>query len=231
MIVTMESEKKSVVKIIRRIFTGVAVAVLSFLTVLVVYVMISRMHGKVAQVFGASVLKVITGSMEPSIHQGDYILVKKTDTDKLKVDDIICFYSEDSTIYGMPNTHRIVGTDSEGNFVTKGDANNYADSVTVSPEKVIGKYDGKVRILRWINSLASVKKIIFLLVIITVTATAVYEVKTITKITKECKEEKEKEIEEEKQRLIREKIEEQKRILYEQGYKPDEKTEDNKGGG
>ena len=149
-------------KIIKRIFTVAAVVVLSALTVIVIYVMVCGMNGKAAEIFGVSVLKVVTGSMEPSIHQGDYILVKKTDTDSLREDDIICFYSKDSRIYGMPNTHRIVKVLDDGSFVTKGDANNQQDTAAVTPDSIIGKYQGKIRFLRWLNSFTSLKKIIFL---------------------------------------------------------------------
>lgn len=45
--------------------------------------------------------------MEPSIHEGDYIYIKRTDTDSLKAGDIISFYSQDDSIKGEINTHRI----------------------------------------------------------------------------------------------------------------------------
>ena len=61
--------------------------------------------------------------MEPSIHEGDYIYIKRTDTDSLKAGDIISFYSQDDSIKGEINTHRISEVLSDGTFVTKGDAN------------------------------------------------------------------------------------------------------------
>ena len=67
------------------------------------------------------VLKVVSGSMEPSIHEGDYIYIKKTDTDSLKAGDIISFYSQDDSIKGEINTHRISEVLSDGTFVTKGE--------------------------------------------------------------------------------------------------------------
>ena len=127
-------------------------AALTALVALTVYIMVCNMRGEVAGVFGVSVVKVVTGSMEPSIHAGDYIVLKQTDPDELRVGDVICFYSRDSAIYGKPNTHRIVSVLDDGSFVTKGDANPISDSVTVPPETIIGKYDGKVGFLRWIDS-------------------------------------------------------------------------------
>ena len=100
-----KSKAKSVAK---KAVIGVLTAVLAALTALVVYIMVCNSQGRAASLFGTSVLKVVSGSMEPSIHEGDYIIVRKTDISKLREDDIICFYSNDSAIYGLPNTHRIV---------------------------------------------------------------------------------------------------------------------------
>ena len=156
--------------------------------------------------------------MEPSIHEGDYVIIKSIDADKLKVGDIITFYSEDSSIYGMLNTHRIVDIDENGDFVTKGDANPYKDSATVKKENVIGIYSGKSRFLKWINSFASGKKLLMLLVIIPMLCVSVYEVITIRRINAESKEEGQLDPEKEKQRPIREAIDKEKQRLYDEKY-------------
>lgn len=192
-------------------------AALTALVALTVYIMVCNMRGEVAGVFGVSVVKVVTGSMEPSIHEGDYIVLKQTDPDELRAGDVICFYSRDSAIYGKPNTHRIVSVLDDGSFVTKGDANPISDTVTVSPETIIGKYDGKVGFLRWIDSFSSVKKLILIAVIVVLAAAAIYEVRTIAGITSEYREQRK---ESEKQKLIREAIDREKQRLYEQGGVP-----------
>lgn len=232
----MTENKSRVLNGAKKTVQFVMAAVLTALTVLVVYIMVCNMRGKVANVFGTSIMKVVTGSMEPSIHEGDYILIKKTDVSKLQEGDIICFYSKDSAIYGMPNTHRIVKVLDDGSFVTKGDANQSEDAVSVSADTVIGKYEGKVRFLKWLNSFSSVKKLIFMAVIIIMTAAAFYEVRTIAKLSSECKAQKQQQEAEEKQRLIRQAIDKEKQKLYEQGYVPEteeksDKNNDEKEGG
>ena len=114
--------------------------------------------------------------MEPSIHEGDYIYIKKTATDSLKAGDIISFYSQDDSIKGEINTHRISEVLSDGTFVTKGDANKIEDSVTVQKVSIIGKYYGKLRFFKWLGSFASTKKLLILFVIIPTVCMAVYEV-------------------------------------------------------
>lgn len=191
-----------------------AAAVFAALLALTVYIMVCNMQGKAVNIAGYYTLKVVTGSMEPSIHTGDYIIVKETDCDKLKVGDIISFYSEDESIYGMLNTHRIAKINSDGSFVTKGDANSEADSVTVKKDKVIGRYEGKIRVLRWVNSFASGRKLLMLLVIIPMLGVSLYEVITIARLRAECAEKSEQAEQEEKQRLIREAIDKEKQRLY-----------------
>ena len=77
---------------------------------------------KLPNVFGYSVLKVVSGSMEPNMSIGDYVIVKSKE--KYKVDDIVTYIdSYDSFV-----THRII--EIEGNdVITKGDANNTEDEV------------------------------------------------------------------------------------------------------
>ena len=194
---------------------SVAVAVLlAAVTALTVYIMVCNMRGEVADVFGVSVVRVITGSMEPSIHVGDYIILKKTDASELDVGDVICFYSADSAIYGKPNTHRIVRVREDGSFITKGDASMFEDSAAVAYDSIIGRYEGKAGFLRWINSFASVKKLLLIAVIVIMTAAAIYEVRSIARITAQsrsrCKSS-------EQQKLIRQAIDKEKQKLYEQG--------------
>ena len=220
----MKENKDKIIKYTKRAVGIVAAAVLGFLTVLTVYIMVCNMRGKTAEVFGVSIMKVLTGSMEPSIHEGDFIIVEKADVSSLETGDIISFYSQDKAIYGGPNTHRIVKKNEDGSFVTKGDANTEPDPTVVTADKIIGKYSGKARILKWINSFSSLKKLIFMAVIILMTAAAVYEVRTVVKLGGECKAEKEQE----KEKALRDAIEKEKQKLYEEGYKPEN---DDKGGG
>lgn len=182
------------------------------------YIMISSTKGRVANLFGKSILRVVSGSMEPTIYAGDYILVEKIDCDQLQEGDIITFYSEDDSIYGMPNTHRIVSVNEDGSFVTKGDANSIADETTVTPDRLIGKYSGKLRFFRWLSSFQSVKKLVLMGVIILLLIMSVYECNTIFKISRLSDEEKKKRTELEKEKLIREAVEKEKQRLYKEHY-------------
>lgn len=210
------AKSKSGANVIKLAGQFIAWAVLIIITMLTAYIMISNMQNKPAVLFGRSIVKVVSGSMEPSIHSGDYIIIEKTDCSELKAGDIICFYSHDSAIYGMLNTHRIVRILDDGSFVTKGDANSAEDPSTVTSDTIVGKYTGKVRFLRWLNSFASAKKLILAAVVIVMSATAVYEVVTIAKVSAECRASRKNNDD-----AVREAIEKEKQKLYEQGYEPE----------
>ena len=189
-------------RIVKIALTILGSAVFAALLSVTVYIMVCGCIGKTASIFGYSVLKVVSGSMEPSIHEGDYIYIKRTDTDSLKAGDIISFYSQDDSIKGEINTHRISEVLSDGTFVTKGDANKIEDSVAVQKVSIIGKYYGKLRFFKWLGSFASTKKLLILFVIIPTVCMAVYEVKTIAEIKiYSNREEALKAAEEEKEKL------------------------------
>lgn len=129
-----------------KIFSRVmaALSALIFIIGLTVFVsVLNASAGKVPSVLGFSVLQVQTGSMEPEIPVGGIVITFKVKPDSLKVGDIISFYSNDATISGKVNTHRIVeikDSDSgERIFKTKGDANDAVDETAVYQIDLIGK--------------------------------------------------------------------------------------------
>lgn len=91
-----------------------------------------------SKIFGAGAYAVLSGSMEPTYHVGSLIVVAKTKTEDLKVNDPITFALSDQVVA----THRIVEIQEENGetaFVTKGDANEFKDAKPVHPNNVIGK--------------------------------------------------------------------------------------------
>lgn len=209
----MHRLRSALPKILLRILDGILIAVLLVIISATVYIMTCNFNGKPAEIFGISVVKIVTGSMEPTIRDGDYIIIEKTEAAALKEGDIICFYSSDSDISGRLNTHRIMEISENGGFITKGDANKYSDEEAVSLEAVIGKYRGKLGFLRWISSFGSADKLIFVAVAIILAAVSFFEVKTIAGISRQQKEE---ESAREKERLFREAVEKEKQRLMEQ---------------
>ena len=115
----------------------------------------AKIKGEVPTVFGYSVVKIISPSMEKDIPVGAYVLIKDVDPEDVKQNDIICFYSDDPDIKGFPNLHRVVQPPiavGEGyEYVTKGDNNAMEDSVTAKSDKLIGKF---VTRMFWLEDLS-----------------------------------------------------------------------------
>ena len=209
-----EEQKRAGARIADWIIAAVTLVMLAFL----IYVMVSAAHGKAVNVFGRSVLRVETPSMEPTLHPGDYIIIRKTDPDTLEQGDVISFYSEQSDIYDLLVTHRIAAVNADGTFISRGDANPVDDSVPVRPERIAGKFTGKARFLIWVNSFVDMRKLLLLVVMIVILRIAVYEVKSVVKIGKKAAEESEKAAEQAHEAKIRAAIEAEKRRLAEIGY-------------
>ena len=112
--------------------------------VTLINVALARYNGQIPSIGGYSLFRIATGSMEPTIPTGTYILVRKTPPEQLKTGDIITYYSEDPAIQGFPNTHRIVDIlrdrDRHLAFVTRGDYNMKDDELPVDQEQIIGRY-------------------------------------------------------------------------------------------
>ena len=92
--------------------------------------------------FGWKPFIVLSGSMETEIDAGDVAVVKETDTASLKKGDIIAFKSGEIVI-----THRIydiIQEEGETRYITKGDNNNAEDNGYVLPEQIEGVYQFKI---------------------------------------------------------------------------------------
>ena len=189
---------------------------IAVLVVFLGYIMICSARGRAVNVFGRYVLTVVTGSMEPSLHVGDYIIVSRTAADKLAEDDIISFYSEEDDIKGRIVTHRIVGRNSDGCFITRGDANNINDYKPVRPDQILGRYEKKSRFFMWLNSFADRRKLLMTAVIIPMALIALYEVRTISKLRSRILGKKEQ-LDENMEKRMREAIDLEKERLAREG--------------
>ncbi len=80
--------------------------------------------------FGYTMFEVQTGSMEPEISAGDWIIVKEQKS--FNLDDIVTFKQDGNFI-----THRVIEKYSE-TYITKGDANNKEDD-PIGTEQIVGE--------------------------------------------------------------------------------------------
>ena len=88
------------------------------------------LKSEVPNVFGFSILKVISGSMEPTIKIDDYIIIQKRND--YKIGDIITYKDKNDNLV----THRIIKISKE--VITKGDKNNVQDEA-INKDMIKGK--------------------------------------------------------------------------------------------
>ena len=126
-----------IINLIKNIICWTLIVVLVFTLVLF---FTSRINGSTPSVFGYSIFRVSSGSMEPELMVGDIILDKTVDNpEDLKVGDVITFKSSD---YGdLLVTHKVIKAPYEENgklmLQTKGIANEVEDK-PISVDNVKG---------------------------------------------------------------------------------------------
>lgn len=120
---------RTVIKVLR----GVITALLFVVVGLNVWMAVQQavLHRDLPEIFGYSQLVVTSGSMEPTFSAGDVIVIKEKD--RYEPGEIVTFRD----VAGALVTHRIVGT-SEGQFITRGDANNTEDKELLPPGNIVG---------------------------------------------------------------------------------------------
>lgn len=127
----------------RKVLTGTGIAVCFFLVLVLIVnttiIVKSYIHpDKVPDFLGYKPFIVLSGSMEPTILAGDFIITKAIEPEKIAQGDIIAFRAERDTIV----THRVTGVQTADGltFLTKGDANTGADAEAVSVDTLEGIY-------------------------------------------------------------------------------------------
>lgn len=121
-------------KLVKNIFIKIIWIILFILVAFNIYnfVSINILHKDLATINGYALLEVVSGSMEPTIHVGDIIIINTNDQE-YKKDDIITFYD----VNGSFVTHRLIEINDEV-MVTKGDANDSKDE-EMNANNIVGK--------------------------------------------------------------------------------------------
>ena len=138
-------EKKSK---LRQAVVIVSYVLVFALVAVIAFVLSSNFSGKVPFIAGKTMMWVKTSSMEPLIPERSYILVEKIDAADVQVGDVIVFESDDPTLGGAYNTHRVIEIrDNHRTFVTKGDNNLVQDKMPARATAVLGIYRGNLPIM------------------------------------------------------------------------------------
>ena len=208
-----------------KVAASVAGSVILVLSLCVsIYVTVCTVTGNVVDIFGYSVLKVETGSMEPTLHVGDFIIIRRCDPEEIVRGDIISYYTEQEDISGMLITHRVIEVTRDGTFIARGDANPVSDALPVKPENILGVYVRKSSFYMWLGSFADTSKLFLLFVLLPLTLVSVYELRSMILIGKESFAEGsksgKKKAQDDYERRMREAIKAEKERLARENYQP-----------
>jgi len=131
--------KKSIVKVVLDIISGIVLVVLGvFIVYMLVFMFKGMKTNETPTIFGHQIYIVRSNSMSPTFETGSLLLVKHVDTSSIQVNEIITFKEKNDSV---ATTHRVVKilNDNGLQFVTRGDANNVDDPMPVSADEVVGR--------------------------------------------------------------------------------------------
>lgn len=149
------SKGRKTLKTIKNIVCWGLVAILA---ISVIAIITTKVNGGTPSLFGYSIYRVSSGSMEPELVVGDVILSKEVDdVNTLKVGNVITYLGEEGDLKGKHITHKIIVAphkDENGQVVlqTQGVANEIADK-EITAEQVETIYICKIGILDTIYNL------------------------------------------------------------------------------
>lgn len=142
--------KKPLRRVLHKIKNIVLVIFFVILAFVIATTVISRVNGSVPKVFGYSILRVSSGSMQPALKVGEVIIVADCRVEDIRSGDIITYKALSGTMAGELVTHRVVQAPYERNgemyLRTKGDSND-TDDGDIKSSQVYGKLVTTVPIL------------------------------------------------------------------------------------
>ena len=174
---------KKIAKIAGSIVVYITIIILVLFSLLIsISSITARANNGVPSVLGYSPFSILTNSMEPTLCEGDYILVEECDEKALKKGDIVTFFTIIDG-YKVVNTHRVVNVYNDNGIVryqTQGDnkeTNPDPDETLLLSTDVIGKYTGiKFEKFGFVMQFLSGQLGFFLVILLPVLLFTIYQV-------------------------------------------------------
>lgn len=139
---------------IKKVLNIISTIVLVFLIIVVVFVFISRATNHVPTIFGYSIFRVSSDSMEPELMVGDVILVKTANPEEIHQGDVITYLGKSGDLKDKMITHKVINEPyekfGEYYYQTQGIKDGALLDPEISYNQIKGKY---VRTLPFIDKL------------------------------------------------------------------------------
>jgi len=188
---TPKLKNRKVHKTLKIIFDIFYVIMLLFFGLVVVLSIQNKLSGNAVRFGKYQLYAVEGGSMEPNIKKGSVIIISPTETENLRVGDVITFTSpsDNETVV----THRIVKINEgdEITFITRGDANNADDNDLLPANNILGKVHIAIPFIGFLMSFARTKEGLLTLIIIPGVLIIFFEILNLVKASRQLKRRKE----------------------------------------
>lgn len=185
----MGKNKNKFVGVLKYIGKTISLTLLTILIIIGLALLFVFVTAKVAKSKNAeppiNLYTIISPSMTPNIAVYDVVVTVKTDLSKLKVRDVISYYSDNPAVNGLTITHRIVKITKVGDeyiFETKGDKNPNVDEWIVKGEDVVGRVNFKIPQLGKVQFFLGSKGGWLLAILIPALAIIAYDIYKIIKL-------------------------------------------------
>lgn len=125
-----------------KILSVFSIVVLALSIVFCTVVIAQTLTQGYVSLFGHSVFRVVSPSMEPTLPVNTFIVSKKVDIREIRTGDIVSFVSTEAYMNGSIITHRVVEikqVNGQIGLVTRGDASNSVDATYVTVDNLVGK--------------------------------------------------------------------------------------------
>ena len=153
--------KKDGLKKVISFIIGIILGLILVFNTIIIFQSIKK-PDEVPSFLGYKPFIVASSSMEKAISKGDLLIVKKEDTSKIKVGDIVAYRQDKDYI-----VHRVFKINNDDTIETKGDNNNEKDDYVVNLNAIEGVYQACIphlgNVLLYLSKPESL--IIFLLII------------------------------------------------------------------
>lgn len=130
---------------------GLGISILVIFIIALIFVLFARISGNTPSLFGYTMLRVSSDSMEPELKVGSIILVKDEDPATLQKGDVITYHGEKGSVANKLITHQIVAEPYEEDgtyyFTTRGIRAGAVDDPEIEDRQIVGKVMFKVPIL------------------------------------------------------------------------------------
>lgn len=168
----------------------------TILIILVIGVIITqRVFNNNVSVFGYRIFTIATGSMEPEYKVLDIIVVRKVETESIKIGDDVVYMGKEGDFNDKIITHRVTNIIKENDtiqFETKGTANPTVDPL-IKEDQIFGRVMFKSTILSFINKIINHPIGFYVLIVLPVALLIFFEIVDRMKEKEVSEEEDEKE--------------------------------------